>query len=262
MEQRISIERMEQAVNLFGSFDENVRLIESEFKVTISNREGELRVNGEVEDTMLAVKALNALLTLSNRGEPITEQNVRYVISLVRAGQEDRISELTQDVICISSKGRPIKPKTIGQKKYIESVLKNTITIGVGPAGTGKTYLAVAAAVAAAVSAVGKLFGIRGWFYKVAGEKARSIDGPCDCTLPPYNEYVVLGPDDPDRVAAEINAVLGRPVLITDINDIGGVIMGGAPLSVDRGLMAAILRDNPLGQSHEQTPMGIIRPVA
>lgn len=149
MEQRISIERMEQAVNLFGSFDENVRLIESEFKVTISNREGELRVNGEVEDTMLATKALNALLTLSNRGEPITEQNVRYVISLVRAGQEDRIRELTQDVICISSKGRPIKPKTIGQKKYIESVLKNTITIGVGPAGTGKTYLAVAAAVAA-----------------------------------------------------------------------------------------------------------------
>ena len=149
MEQRISIERMEQAVNLFGSFDENVRLIESEFKVTISNREGELRVNGEVEDTMLATKALNALLTLSNRGEPITEQNVRYVISLVRAGQEDRISELTQDVICISSKGRPIKPKTIGQKRYIESVLKNTITIGVGPAGTGKTYLAVAAAVAA-----------------------------------------------------------------------------------------------------------------
>ena len=149
MEQRISIERMEQAVNLFGSFDENVRLIESEFKVTISNREGELRVNGEVEDTMLAVKALNALLTISNRGEPITEQNVRYVISLVRVGQEDRISELTQDVICISSKGRPIKPKTIGQKKYIESVLKNTITIGVGPAGTGKTYLAVAAAVAA-----------------------------------------------------------------------------------------------------------------
>ena len=149
MEQRISIERMEQAVNLFGSFDENVRLIESEFKVTVSNREGEMRVNGEVEDTMLACKALQALLTISNRGEPITEQNVRYVISLVRAGQEERISELTQDVICISSKGRPIKPKTIGQKEYIKSVLHNTITIGVGPAGTGKTYLAVAAAVQA-----------------------------------------------------------------------------------------------------------------
>ena len=149
MEQRISIERMEQAVNLFGSFDENVRLIELEFRVTVANREGELRVDGEPEDTMLACKALNALLTVSNRGEPITEQNVRYVISLVRAGQEERISELTQDVICISAKGRPIKPKTIGQKQYVESIVKNTVTIGVGPAGTGKTYLAVAAAVAA-----------------------------------------------------------------------------------------------------------------
>ena len=149
MEQRISIERMEQAVNIFGSFDENVRLLEAEFHVTVANREGELRVNGEVEDTMLACKALQALLTLSNRGEPINEQNVRYVIGLVRAGQEDKVSELTQDVICISSKGRPIKPKTIGQKQYVESILKNTVTIGVGPAGTGKTYLAVAAAVAA-----------------------------------------------------------------------------------------------------------------
>ena len=149
MEQRISIERLEQAVNIFGSFDENVRLIEAEFHVTVANREGEFRVNGEVEDTMLACKALQALLTLSNRGEPITEQNVRYVIGLVRAGQEERISELTQDVICISSKGRPIKPKTIGQKQYVDSIFKNTVTIGVGPAGTGKTYLAVAAAVAA-----------------------------------------------------------------------------------------------------------------
>ena len=149
MEQRISIERLEQAVNIFGSFDENIRLIEAEFHVTVANREGELRVNGEVEDTMLACKALQALLTLSNRGEPINEQNVRYVIGLVRAGQEDKVSELTQDVICISSKGRPIKPKTIGQKQYVESILKNTVTIGVGPAGTGKTYLAVAAAVAA-----------------------------------------------------------------------------------------------------------------
>ena len=149
MEQRISIERMEQAVNLFGSFDENVRLVEAEFRVTVANREGELRVNGEPEDTMLACKALSALLTISNRGEPVTEQNVRYVIGLVRAGQEDRISELTHDVICISAKGRPIKPKTLGQKQYVESIVKNTVTIGVGPAGTGKTYLAVAAAVAA-----------------------------------------------------------------------------------------------------------------
>ena len=149
MEQRISIERLEQAINIFGSFDENIRLLEQEFSVTVVNRDGELRVDGEPEDTMLAVKAIQALLTLSSRGESIGEQNVRYVIGLVRAGKEDQISELTQDVLCITAKGRPVKPKTIGQKEYIASVLKNTITIGVGPAGTGKTYLAVAAAVPA-----------------------------------------------------------------------------------------------------------------
>ena len=149
MEQRISIERLEQAVNLFGSFDENIHLIETEFGVTVANREGELRVSGEAEDVTFAAKALAALLTLSNRGETITEQNVRYVIGLARAGQEDKVSELTQDVICISAKGRPVKPKTIGQKRYVESILENAVTIGVGPAGTGKTYLAVAAAVAA-----------------------------------------------------------------------------------------------------------------
>ena len=149
MEQRISIERMEQAINIFGSFDENIRLLEQEFSVTVVNRDGELRVSGEPEDTLLAAKAIQALLTLSSRGESIGEQNVRYVVGLVRSGKEEQISELTSDVLCISAKGRPIKPKTIGQKEYIASVLKNTITIGVGPAGTGKTYLAVAAAVQA-----------------------------------------------------------------------------------------------------------------
>ncbi|WP_295580655.1 PhoH family protein [uncultured Oscillibacter sp.] len=149
MEQRISIERLEQAVNIFGSFDENIRLLEQEFGVTVVNRDGELRVDGEPEDTLLACKAVQALLTLSSRGEAIGEQNVRYVIGLVRSGKEAQITELTGDVLCISAKGRPVKPKTIGQKEYIASVLNNTITIGVGPAGTGKTYLAVAAAVQA-----------------------------------------------------------------------------------------------------------------
>jgi phosphate starvation-inducible PhoH-like protein len=149
LEQRISIERLEQAVNIFGSFDENIRLLEQEFSVAVVNREGELRVSGEPEDTMLAAKAIQALLTLSSRGEAIGEQNVRYVVNLVRAGREEQIAELAGDVLCISAKGRPIKPKTIGQKEYIASVLKNTVTIGVGPAGTGKTYLAVAAAVQA-----------------------------------------------------------------------------------------------------------------
>ena len=149
MEQRISIDRLEQAVNIIGSFDENIRLLEKEFEVTVVNREGELRVEGEEENVALAARAVQALLTLSSRGEIIGEQNVRYVIGLVRSGKEEQITELTGDVLCISAKGRPIKPKTIGQKTYIKSVLDNTITIGVGPAGTGKTYLAVAAAVQA-----------------------------------------------------------------------------------------------------------------
>ena len=149
MEQRISIERLEQAVNLFGSFDGNIRLLEQEFSVSVTNRDGELRINGDVENTVPAAKAIQALLTLSSRGESIGEQTVRYVIGLVRAGKEEQIGELTADVLCITAKGRPVKPKTIGQKEYIQSVLKNTVTIGVGPAGTGKTYLAVAAAVQA-----------------------------------------------------------------------------------------------------------------
>ena len=143
MEQRIGIERMEEAINLFGSFDENIRLLESEFQVTVVNRGGELVISGEPENVMLAEKAVQALLTLSAKGESISEQHVRYVVGLCRSGQSERIGELTQDVICITSKGRPVKPKTIGQKQYVDAIMQDTVTIGVGPAGTGKTYLAV-----------------------------------------------------------------------------------------------------------------------
>ncbi len=149
MEQRISLERMEEAVSLFGSFDENIRLLENEFHVSVVNREEQLIISGEPEDTMLAEKAIEALLRLISRGENVGEQHVRYVIGLCRSGQLDRIDELTRDVVCISAKGRPIKPKTIGQKDYIKTIQTCPVTIGVGPAGTGKTYLAVAAAVAA-----------------------------------------------------------------------------------------------------------------
>ena len=148
-EQSISLERLEETINVFGSFDENIRLLEKEFNVTVTNRDGELRISGEAEDVMHAAKAVQAMLTLSSRGEALGEQNVRYIIDMVRTGKEEQISELAGDVLCISAKGRPVKPKTLGQKEYIASVLKNTVTIGVGPAGTGKTYLAVAAAVQA-----------------------------------------------------------------------------------------------------------------
>ena len=149
VEQRMSIGRMEEAINVFGSFDENIRLIESELHVAVTNRDGELKITGEAENVLLAARALKALLALSATGEPINEQNVRYVLSLTRAGQEEKVADLARDVVCITAKGRPVKAKTIGQRKYVESIQKNTVTIGVGPAGTGKTYLAVAAAVAA-----------------------------------------------------------------------------------------------------------------
>ena len=148
-EQRISIERMEQAINIFGSFDENMRIIESEFGVGVVSRDGELKITGEAENTMPAVRAINALITISSRGEPITEQNVRYVIGLVRDGEEEKIEKMSPGVICVTAKGAPVKAKTIGQKTYVDLIKNNTVTIGVGPAGTGKTYLAVAAAVAA-----------------------------------------------------------------------------------------------------------------
>ena len=149
IEQSISLERMEEAVNLFGSFDENIRLIEHELGVTVVNRESQLKISGEAENVMYGVKAVEGLLSLSARGEQINEQNVRYLIQLVKAGHEEKIGELARDVLCVTAKGKPVKPKTIGQKKYVDAIKKNTITLGVGPAGTGKTYLAVGAAVAA-----------------------------------------------------------------------------------------------------------------
>ena len=148
-EQLITFDAMEQVVALFGSFDENVRLIEREFGVSIVSRGSELKVMGEAENVAQATRAINSLLVLINKGEILSDQNVRYVLSLVHEGNEDKISSMTTDSICISSKGRPVKAKTLGQKKYVEAIKDNTITLGVGPAGTGKTYLAVAMAVTA-----------------------------------------------------------------------------------------------------------------
>ena len=148
-EQCISIERMEEAINLFGLFDENIRIIEQELGVTVVNRESNLKISGDGEAVTWAVKAVQGLLSLSAKGEPINQQNVRYIIELVRAGNEGKIAQLAGDVVCVTAKGKPIKAKTVGQKKYIDSIKNNTVTLGVGPAGTGKTYLAVAAAVAA-----------------------------------------------------------------------------------------------------------------
>ncbi len=148
-EQSFSIDRMEHALSLFGSFDENIKLIEKEFSVAIVSRAGEIKIKGDEENVDKAKRVINNLLGLLNKGEALNEQNIRYVISLVKEGSDDKLSTLSGDCICISAKGKPIKAKTLGQKKYVEAIRDNTVVIGVGPAGTGKTYLAVALAVSA-----------------------------------------------------------------------------------------------------------------
>ena len=149
-ERTINAERVEQLIDVFGSFDENIKKIEAEFHVRITNRNTELKVAGEDEEAVfMASRALEALLSLAAKGEEIDEQKVRYLIGLVKTGNDDKVGEIAKDVVCVTARGRPVKAKTIGQQKYLKAIEKNTITIGVGPAGTGKTYLSVAEAVAA-----------------------------------------------------------------------------------------------------------------
>ena len=145
----IEVERIEDVINVFGSFDQNLGILESELGVKVLDREDVLHICGEGEDVLLAEKAISGLLTLAAKGEQINDQNVRYVLKLVRQGREDKIQELVGDVICITAGGKPIKPKTLGQKLYCDAIASNTVTLGIGPAGTGKSFLAVAAAVAA-----------------------------------------------------------------------------------------------------------------
>lgn len=147
-ERTMTVDRMEQIISVFGSFDRNIHIIENELSVRVTDRESELHITGEPENVMFAEKAITALLSLAARGENIDEQNVRYIIKLVLEGAESKIDQMAGDVICITAKGKPVKAKTVGQKEYVDAILHNTITLGIGPAGTGKTYLAVAAAVA------------------------------------------------------------------------------------------------------------------
>ena len=149
IEQTINVERLEQVIALFGSFDQNIKLLEQGLGVKVINRDNEIKIMGEAEEVYHAAKVLENLLSLAARGELVTEQNVRYVMDIVRDGAEEKLSELGKDVICVTAKGKPVKAKTIGQKKYAEAIGSHTITLGVGPAGTGKTYLAVAKAVTA-----------------------------------------------------------------------------------------------------------------
>lgn len=148
-ERSVNAERVEDLISVFGSFDENIRRIEEALAVSIVNRGTELKITGDEEAADKAVRTLEGLLSLASKGEVIDEQRVRYLITLVKEGNDSQVAQMAKDVVCITAKGKPIKAKTVGQQTYMKAITQNTVTIGVGPAGTGKTYLAVAAAVAA-----------------------------------------------------------------------------------------------------------------
>lgn len=186
-EQFIGVDRMEHAVALFGSFDENIRLIEQHYGVDVLNRGSDIRISGDVEAVDKAVRAVKGLLQLINRGEQPGEQNVRYVMMLVDEGEggETELPQLSSDSIAVTAKGNPVKPKTLGQKKYVEAIRRNTVTVGVGPAGTGKTYLAVAMAVKAfRAKEVNRIILTRPAVE--AGEKLGFLPGDLQSKVDPY----------------------------------------------------------------------------
>ena len=200
IERTLPIDRMENVINVFGSFDQNLRIIENELGVRVTDRDDQLRISGEPEDVMTAEKAINGLLQLASRGEAIDAQNVRYILKLVSEGREAKISELSGDVVCITAKGKPIKAKTLGQKAYVDAMNANTITLGIGPAGTGKTYLAVAEAVAAFRSEkVNRIILTRPAVE--AGERLGFLPGDLQSKVDPYLRplydalFEMLGPE-------------------------------------------------------------------
>ena len=200
IERIVNADRMDDMVAVFGSFDENIRRIEESLEVSIVNRGTDLRITGDEEAADKAVRTLEGLLSLAAKGETIDEQRVRYLITLVKEGNDDQVSQIAKDVVCITAKGKPIKAKTVGQQRYMRAIEKNTITIGVGPAGTGKTYLAVAAAVAAfRERTVNRIVLTRPAVE--AGERLGFLPGDLQTKVDPYLRplydalYDMLGPE-------------------------------------------------------------------
>ena len=199
-ERTISIDRIENLVSVFGSFDENLHIIESELGVHITDRDSELHISGAEEPVAYAEQALVGLLSLASRGEPVSTQNVRYALKLTMDGRADKIAQLADDVVCITAKGKPIKAKTLGQRSYIEAIRNNTVTLAIGPAGTGKTYLAVACAVTAfRAKEVNRIILTRPAVE--AGEKLGFLPGDLQNKVDPYLRplydalFDMLGPE-------------------------------------------------------------------
>ena len=175
----------EQISVLFGNFDENINKIQNEYNVSIVNRSEGLKIIGEPKNIEDAEKAVKALVDIASSGQNLSEQTVRYVTSMVADGAENQLSQLTGDGVCVTAGGKIVRPRTVGQKKYIESIGQNTIVLGIGPAGTGKTYLAVAMAVTAfRAKEVDRIILTRPAVE--AGEKLGFLPGDLQSKVDPY----------------------------------------------------------------------------
>lgn len=148
-EKRIPIGNIETLHKIFGNMDEYVNIIEKHFNIKIAARDGDVVVMGDQEQCVLVERLFHSLLRVIKAGDVIDRQRVEYFISTIQEGQAEKLSDLSDATICVTSRGKFVKPKTLGQKKYIEAIYKNDVIFGIGPAGTGKTYLAVAMAIRA-----------------------------------------------------------------------------------------------------------------
>jgi len=176
---------VEHSKNVFGPFDEYIKKIEKTLKVTIISRDSTVKVIGSEISTKRAAAVIRNLVELSKRNNNVTEQNVNYALSLSLEDKQDAILDVDKDLVCRTISGKPIKPKTLGQKHYIDMIRNNTIVFGIGPAGTGKTYLAMAMAIDAFKNnEVGRIILTRPAIE--AGEKLGFLPGDLQSKVDPY----------------------------------------------------------------------------
>ncbi len=191
---------VEHERNVFGQYDNNLKLIERGLNITLLNRDGKLKIIGSRDAAARTKRLLEQLLKLSSKGNLITPQDVNYALSLVEEDQEHHLTEMDNDCICRTIHGKPIKPKTLGQKQYVDAIRQNMIVFGIGPAGTGKTYLAMAMAINAFRSnEVSRIILTRPAIE--AGEKLGFLPGDLQSKVDPYLRplydalYQIMGPD-------------------------------------------------------------------
>lgn len=184
-ERIINVNDIEQIINLFGTYDENINMIQRQYDVVVLSRGTDIKISGSDENVTKASQAIEALMKISKTGERVTGQTIRYVASMVSDGAAEQVNELIGDGVCVTATGKIVRPRTVGQKKYVDGIKNNTIVMGIGPAGTGKTYLAVAmAAKAFKAHEVNKIILTRPAVE--AGEKLGFLPGDLQDKVDPY----------------------------------------------------------------------------